>query len=48
MQDPEIQQKISDMGAIPLHADSKGLDQLLADDHKRWSEVLKRVKISTN
>ena len=48
MQDPEIQQKISDMGAIPLHADSKGLDKLIADDHKRWSEVLKRVKISTN
>jgi len=48
MQDPEVQQKISDMGAIPLQADSKGLDKLIDEDQKRWSEVLKRVTISTN
>lgn len=48
MQDPEVQQKISDMGAIPLQADSKGLDKLIDDDQKRWSEVLKRVTISSN
>lgn len=48
MQDPEVQQKISDMGAIPLHADSKALDKLINEDQKRWTEVLKRVTISTN
>ncbi|MBF5007311.1 Bug family tripartite tricarboxylate transporter substrate binding protein [Diaphorobacter caeni] len=48
MQDPEIQQKISDMGAIPLQADSKGLDKMIDDDQRRWSEVLKRVTINSN
>ncbi|WP_036596357.1 Bug family tripartite tricarboxylate transporter substrate binding protein [Ottowia thiooxydans] len=48
MQDPDVQQKISDMGAIPLHADSKALDKLIDEDHKRWSEVLKNVTIGTN
>lgn len=48
MKDPEVQQKISEMGAIPLQADSRALDQLIEDDHKRWSELLKNVTISTN
>ena len=48
MQDPDVQQKIVDMGAIPLRADSHVLDKMIEDDQKRWTEVLKKVTISTN
>lgn len=48
MQDPEIQQKIIDMGAVPLNVDSQGLDQLIADDKQLWSDVLKRITINSN
>ncbi|MDH5855928.1 Bug family tripartite tricarboxylate transporter substrate binding protein [Lampropedia aestuarii] len=48
MQDLDMQQKIVEMGAIPLHANSQELDKLISDDSQRWSEVLKRVTIDSN
>lgn len=48
MQDPDMQQKIVEMGAIPLHANSQALDKLISDDNELWSEVLKRVTINSN
>ncbi|CAM3717128.1 Bug family tripartite tricarboxylate transporter substrate binding protein [Bordetella tumulicola] len=48
MEDPEVQQKITDMGAIPLHADSKALDKLIEEDRVRWEPVIERIKISSN
>lgn len=48
MEDPEVQQKITDLGAIALHADSKALDKLIEEDRVRWEPVIERIRISSN